>query len=89
MKKLTRRKAEEILKRRGFTKLNNPMLTLREAERMGLSYWNEAIKVAAWVAESYEFTGLKDRELVVVPAVQELIAKAIRKQKVKATSEQR
>lgn len=83
MKNVTAKQARAIWRKAGAIEIKVPKLTLTQAEKMGLEYWNEALEIAACIAEGYEFSGMRGREIAVVPAVKELIAKAIRKQKAK------
>lgn len=85
-KMLTAKLVREIWAKRGAREIKAPKMTLRQAEKMADQHWNEAIKLAAWIAEAFTLEGLTEKEHRLVRGVQRFIAKSIRKNKAKALS---
>ncbi len=80
-KKLTARRAKKIWTKAGAVEIKIPKLKYEDAERMGLSYWNEALEIAACIAEGAAIPG----HAVQAPSCRR-IAKEIRAQKAKGIS---
>ena len=78
MKKVTEKQARAIWRKAGAVQIKLPKIAYSEAEKMGLEYWNEALEIAACIAEGMAIPG----HAVQAPSCM-AIAKEIRKQKAK------
>lgn len=86
MKKVTAKQARAIWRKAGAVEIKVPKVSLTEAEKMGLAYWNEALEIAACIAENYPLDLVAPSERPFFEAARDRIAKSIRMQKSKRGS---